>query len=390
MWVLMTGLLLLDINQPVSYDGQDLYIMNYDLGQGDIQMGELFEELFEQQTLMEEAPLDGVNLVFLDPTVPEENAGIALRDSGDSPCILIPSNFTAMYLDYESGITDVPTVHLLALPGEDDFVRTIRDQILQILYQPPFSIVEFQTQVIIQLDVYSLEGETPSDPVSAWQISFFMVYIGLFAPSPIVSGYFAKEREKRTLEGIMVLPMSDLRILLGKFLSGALLMGIFSLMNIVGMIFYNLTTQNLSIFQYSDLAIFELTIVDGLILCGVLFITAITALGVGISLTSRSDDSRTVETTYSFTIVVPYALIALFFLISGDPPLWIYLIPWAHSGAMINKALFPNTFLTDTITGSWTLDVVFHGFCLVLFNIIALGLAAFLTKRGSIFRLGGT
>ena len=179
--------------------------------------------------------------------------------------------------------------------------------------------------------------------------------------------------------------MSDFQILLGKYIAGVLLLLIFSVMNMVGVLFYNLA-QHLSMFD--DILFFEMSALDSLFFCFIVFLTSITALSLGISITSRIRDSKSVNTIYNIIIVVPYAVVALFFLITENPPIGVYILPWADGAAMIMKGLFPNTLITEKITSSWTSDVVLHGGILLVWSILSLILATLVTKTGALFSLG--
>jgi ABC-2 type transport system permease protein len=72
------------------------------------------------------------------------------------------------------------------------------------------------------------------------QMAVFLVMLtSVLAPAPYVSKSFAGEREQHTLEALLVVPMSRLRILISKLLAGLFLTMIYSVFTIVGILFYN-------------------------------------------------------------------------------------------------------------------------------------------------------
>ena len=72
------------------------------------------------------------------------------------------------------------------------------------------------------------------------QLAIFLVMItSVLAPAPYVSKSFAGERERNTLEALLVVPMSRIKILGAKVFAGILLSMLYSVFTVVGILFYN-------------------------------------------------------------------------------------------------------------------------------------------------------
>ncbi|MHA1851231.1 MAG: ABC transporter permease subunit, partial [Candidatus Thorarchaeota archaeon] len=70
---------------------------------------------------------------------------------------------------------------------------------------------------------------------------FLVMLTSVLAPAPYISKSFAGEREAKTLEALLVVPMSRIKILGAKLVSGIALTGIYSVFTAVGILTYNLS-----------------------------------------------------------------------------------------------------------------------------------------------------
>jgi len=257
-----------------------------------------------------------------------------------------------------------------------------------IVTNPPFTVVAVNRYTRLQSSIVLSEGEEQSDPISGWMVGYLMIYIALFVPMPLVTSSFAGENEKKTLEGILAMPMTHFQIILGKFLGAALLLSMFAFSNLVGVFLYNtwLEQSDLQGVLVNPIPVDPLHLI--FLFIGV-YLSSLVALALGISLTSTVKDVRTAELRYNLPILIPFAILAIATLIMEPGPYNVlFILPWMHSIAIVIQGSFPNSLLTETITGSYTGDILIHIAVLVFYIIISLGLAAFLSARGKLLTIG--
>ena len=204
---------------------------------------------------------------------------------------------------------------------------------------------------------------------------------------PYVSSSIAGEREKKTMESLLSLPIARRHILFAKFAAGSVLGSISVLVNFVGMLAYIYVTNNIiaPANEWSSAA-FEIDIGLNLILAMVLilFLCTLLNLGIGISLASLAKDAETSRQLFSL-LLMPIILFLSINLFTGLPemlsdsmesplPLLLYLIPWMHALAIFQKMMLPAYFTTNDLLliplGNVWIDVLFH--FIVIFVILAL------------------
>ena len=238
----------------------------------------------------------------------------------------------------------------------------------QILQKNPFSIVDVKKSAAINSHEIFLAGES-SNSNQTYAIGFagfIGILLAVIIPAPFVSTSIAGEREKKTLESLLALPISRNGILIGKLLSGMVLVGVMSLLNIVGMELYVRLTSGIATdsgspfaFDITPTTIFAITLAMGL--------SAFIAIGLGISIVSFAKDVRTSESLYQFILMVPSMLVGLSTMIIGVPEnyggaaLLLYIIPFTHSVAIFQKMLRPSYYNANSLLGYGVVgDLLFH------------------------------
>ena len=215
------------------------------------------------------------------------------------------------------------------------------------------------------------------------------------APAPFVSTSFAGEREKKTMESLLALPISRFNILFGKLLAGMVLIGIFAVMNMVGLLGFSfvlgLADTGSNGFNVAKMYAIDPSIVM-LILIGVtMFLSAFVSIGIGISIASLTKDVRSAESLYSMIMLLPAMVVGMTSMFGSLPEeafggagIVLYLIPWSHATAILSKGLYPQTYASSTLTGTIATDLLFHLGYLVFIILIALFIASRIFEREGI------
>ncbi|MFX0172989.1 MAG: ABC transporter permease subunit [Candidatus Hodarchaeota archaeon] len=203
---------------------------------------------------------------------------------------------------------------------------------------------------------------------------------------PYISAAIAGEREKKTMESLLSLPISRVIILLSKFVVGTILGTLSLIINLFGFWLYVQITNTIIAPTYNwDSAAFEinldLNMFIGLAL--VLFLCTLLNLGIGIALASLAKSAETSRQLFTL-ILLPVMLFITGILFTGIPeilsttmnsplPLLLYLIPWMHALAIFQKVLLPNYFTQSSIyllpVNNVMVDVIFH-LVVILFSLL--------------------
>lgn len=276
---------------------------------------------------------------------------------------------TAIHLDYLQKTILGPTPVVLALN--------------KILLTPPFSVINVEKYGVLDSSEILLGGSSSADTFSTGFAGFLGILLAVIVPAPFVATSIAGEREKKTLESLLALPISRNNILLGKLLSGMVLVGVFAVLNIAGMELYVRITSGIKTstgssylaFDLNPTTIFAITLAMGL--------SAFIAIGLGISLVSFAKDVRTSESLYQFVLMIPAMLVGLVTMVAGVPEntggvaLLLYLIPFTHAIAIFQKILRPGYYNIDSLLGFGLVgDLIFHFVYLILSILVVLWLAS--------------
>lgn len=179
---------------------------------------------------------------------------------------------------------------------------------------------------------------------------FLVMLTSVLAPAPYVGRSFAGEREKHTLEALLVVPMSRLKILGSKLAAGLILLLIYSLFTAVGILSYNLSII-LRVANYPpdirDLNINIYTVnvqtIPLIIFCQLLVLLC--AIGIGIVISCLAKDQATAESVNNMVMLIPTFVIGILgftgsiLQYSGAFGVFILAIPFTHAILFLNAVL---------------------------------------------------
>ncbi|MFW9804151.1 MAG: ABC transporter permease, partial [Candidatus Thorarchaeota archaeon] len=138
---------------------------------------------------------------------------------------------------------------------------------------------------------------------------FLVMIVSVMAPSPYIGQSFAGEREKHTLEALLVVPMSRVRILVAKLIAGLALTMVYSVFTIVGILLYNAfiifraaALPPVSMDYYINLYTVNPVTIPLIFFCQMLIL--ICAISIGIVISSAAKDQATAESINNLVLLV--------------------------------------------------------------------------------------
>lgn len=373
-------------DQVGGFEGEVINIVNNDLGNGSVNYGELLIQGLKDQTINNETEMYKVDI---DETYKDLNYDelIKLTETGENyPFILIPQNFTQSITNFSETFTPA-RVYIVYHPSYEEFTWSIQYGVYLVTREKPFTIHNIEYASATEFFTVSYEGEeSASNPFASGFLSYIIIILTVMAPSPYVSSAFAGEREKRTLESLLVLPMKKLDIFSAKIVAGLGILLIFTFFNVIGVIIYGeIMKYNAKVYEDE---MYNVDISGTMIISIILMIllTSFVALSIGISIASFMKNTQNAEGLYVAVMLFPAVIVGMITLMGSMPTglTWIYIIPWMHSIAILNKGMYPSTYANSTITGAIWLDMLFHLGVLLLFALASLVIASKLFSRESI------
>jgi ABC-type Na+ efflux pump permease subunit len=183
------------------------------------------------------------------------------------------------------------------------------------------------------------------------QLAIFLVMLtSVLAPAPYVGKSFAGEREKHTLEALLVVPMSRIKILGSKLVAGLVLTTIYSVFTAVGILTYNysiilrasglppdLAEQNIGLYTVN------LNTVPLIMFCQTLVLLC--AIGIGIVISCLAKDQATAESVNNMVMLIPTFVIGILgftgsiLQYGGVLGFIILAIPFTHAILFLNSVL---------------------------------------------------
>lgn len=194
-----------------------------------------------------------------------------------------------------------------------------------------------------------------------------------------IGNSIASEKENRTIEALISLPISRFEILLGKFISGLIFSSPILFVSILIYFLYLLAlnefllTIKLEITSIISLEAFFIFIFT-LCLCMII------NLGLGIAIASIANSEEASRQMFN-VIILPIFLLLTLTLISGSPEALsksinspiaylLYLFPWIHAVAILQKTLLPEYFIENNYLlnpfGEIWIDIIIHTGVIVL------------------------
>ncbi len=404
MWGLQGGLqMLVGFSLTSSQAGETIYVVNFDAGNGTYTLGDDFVADLKEASLNEtkESFLFGSTIndtrysdytysQLIDLTKDPEQA------SNVMPLIIIPLDFTVVFDSFVNlTISAPPRVELYTLPGGILGSELLQAGIGMILADEPYTRVDIKKLSYLQANTVTFPGEeSAASGFGVGFIGFISVIIAVMAPAPFVSTSFAGEREKKTMESLLALPISRFNILLGKLLAGMVLVSIFAVMNMVGLLGFSFVislADTGSEFNAAEMYAIDPTVIMLFLIGLTMFLSAFVSIGIGISIASLTKDVRSAESLYSMVMLLPSMIVGMSSMFGSLPEesfggagIVLYLIPWSHAIAILSKGLYPQTYASSAITGSIPGDLLLHLGYLVVIILIALFIASRVFEREGI------
>ncbi|MFX1286449.1 MAG: ABC transporter permease [Promethearchaeota archaeon] len=408
MWGLQGGVqMLMGFVMGSSQEGVTIYFVNYDEGNEtyDLNLGDVFLDRLVNATQTNNSILYGATIndtKYADLPYPSliENIHSSETASDYTPCIIIPKNFTQVYLNYNATEGDIPpVVELYSLPGGILGSSMLEAGVWSIVSQ--FNIVEYHKVVgFVSSPVVFSKEEGAATGFGIGFIGMISIMVAVLAPAPFVSTSFAGEREKKTMESLLALPISRFNILFSKLLAGMALIGIFAIMNIFGLFLFtamiDAAAGTIGAEEYSTIFAIEPSPIMLILVVSMMFLSAFVAIGIGISVASLTKDVRSAESMYNMLMMVPALGVGFLGMFGGIPErafggagIILYIIPWAHSIAILSKGLYPQTYASSALTrglpgGGIAMDLVLHFGYLIVVILICLFIASKVFEREGI------
>ena len=279
-------------------------------------------------------PMENQSLKFVDFINVTRSDGQALWDNRTAPVwIYIPANFTEVF------------------EATNWTVLTIYVNSASFRASAAYERIKFYAQYWMRATELYVQQITPPAAEASYghQLAIFLVMItSVMAPSPYISKSFAGERERHTLEALLVVPMSRIRILGAKLVAGLLLTMFYSTFTVVGILAYNLlvTVRGAgSIGSQIEFYSVEVSSIPLIFFCQ--FLILLCAIGIGVVISTMAKDQASSESINNLVLLVPTMVIGILGFagslsqLSGMFGFLVMLIPFSHAIMFLNGVLSP-------------------------------------------------
>jgi ABC-2 type transport system permease protein len=179
---------------------------------------------------------------------------------------------------------------------------------------------------------------------------FLVMIVSVMAPSPYIGQSFAGEREKHTLEALLVVPMSRVSILTAKLIAGLALTMVYSVFTVVGILLYNgfilvraVALPPAAMDFYINLYTVNIAAIPLIFFCQLLIL--ICAISIGIVISSAAKDQATAESINNLILLVPTMVIGILgftgsiLQYGGLFGMFVLAIPFSHAVLFLNGVL---------------------------------------------------
>jgi len=281
-------------------------------------------------------PVEEQWLKFSSFTNVTREEGQALWDNRTAPVwIYIPANFTEVFEQF-----NVTTLTVYVNSG---IFRA----------SAAYERIRAYSQWLMRAtDLYVQQISPPATEASyGHQLAIFLVMItSVMAPSPYISKSFAGERENHTLEALLVVPMSRLRILGAKLVAGLVLTMIYSIFTVVGILSYNFLVNFRgagSVNSASQIGYYSVSVSSIPLIFFCQFLILLCAIGIGVVISTMAKDQATSESINNLVLLVPTMVIGILGFagsisqLSGVFGFVVMLIPFTHAIMFLNGVLSP-------------------------------------------------
>jgi len=323
----------------------------------------LYEEIYANRSKLLIDPLVNITL--------EEGYGL-VADKTVSVWVLIPENFTQ-----ELNTTTHSTLQIVV--NTASFRATAAASRIDAFAKLVINIVIRDVEV----NWYTISPEANY----GHQLAIFLVMLtSVLAPAPYISKSFAGEREMKTLEALLVVPMSRVKILGSKLVAGLALTAIYSVFTAVGILSYNLSiilrVGNLAPeLQQANINLYTVNANTIPLIMFCQFLVLLCAIGIGVVISCLAKDRATAESVNSMVMLLPTFVIGILgftgsLLQYGGVLQWIILaIPFSHAVLFLNAVLAG----TGTLVGL-SINVGY----MIAFTVVFLLIGAKLFEREAI------
>jgi len=179
---------------------------------------------------------------------------------------------------------------------------------------------------------------------------FLVMLTSVLAPAPYISKSFAGEREAKTLEALLVVPMSRIKILGSKLVAGIALTGIYSVFTAVGILTYNLSiimrVAGLATdLQQANIDIYTVNPETIPLIMFCQFLVLLCAIGIGVVISCLAKDRATAESVNSMIMLIPTFVIGILgftgsiLQYGGILGVFILVMPFSHAILFLNAVL---------------------------------------------------
>ncbi len=251
--------------------------------------------------------------------------------------VVIPENFT--YLLNSTGSCTV-----------EFYVNTGNFRATSVAWQVRSYIYTQITRVIIVKYVdFTWETVAPERTYGHQLAIFLIMLTSVLAPAPYISQSFAGERERHTLEALLVVPMSRLKILGAKLVAGVLLTMIYSAFTVVGVLLYNISiiVRDAGLpdepIDYTAFYTVDAASLPLIVFCQ--FLVLLCAIGIGVVISCLARDQATAEAVNNLVLLVPTMVIGMLGFtgsisaFGGVFGALVMLIPFTHAILILNGIL---------------------------------------------------
>ncbi|TFF84836.1 ABC transporter permease [Candidatus Thorarchaeota archaeon] len=331
---------------------------------------DLYDAIVARYEFEKTQPTNSRFLLFSNLTTVSAEEGLAMWENRTAPVwVYIPQNFTSIL--NQSSFT-----FLIMYVNTGSFRASSAAERITI----------FAQQEVRVTDLY-IDRRTPPATEASYghQLAIFLVMItSVLAPSPYVSKSFAGERERHTLEALLVVPMSRLRILGAKLVAGILLTLFYSIFTVVGISAYNglvILRAAGSVNTASQISFYSVSTSSIPLIVFCQFLVLLCAIGIGIVISTIARDQATSESVNNLLLLVPTMVIGILGFtgsisqFGGLFGAFVYAIPFSHAIMFLNGVLSPNPNLA-----ALSINVIY----MVVFTIVTLIIGAKLFEREAI------
>ncbi|MCL2785828.1 MAG: ABC transporter permease [Methanomassiliicoccaceae archaeon] len=197
------------------------------------------------------------------------------------------------------------------------------------------------------------EGYTPSDISGALQSQSFLMPILIMIIITMIGGMIissmGNEKENKTLETLLTLPVKRTTIVSGKLMGSAIAGLVFGAAYLIGMYFYTNSVWSTGTVSLSDLGL-TLAATDWLIVAAMIFLAILSALGICMILGAFVKNYKAAQTlTLPISVL---AMIPMFVTMFADystlPSAFqaaLFAIPFTHPMMVMNNLMLGDTFM---------------------------------------------